>query len=377
MSWFLTSFFLIFGGVHLYAFIKWRSALNPGIIATIITALLMVLMVAAPVLVRLAERGGHTSLARCLAYIGYSWMGIIFLFFSASLTVDFLKLVFSLTARFLRNPAHFPVSPFASFIIPLMIAFISAGYGFFEGNHIVTEHITVMSEKISMENSPIKIVQISDLHLGLIEREGRLKKVVDIIMKEKPDLLVSTGDLVDGQMYDMESLALLFRKVSPRFGMYAVTGNHEFYAGLPQSIEFTEKCGFTLLRGKGIEGIINVAGIDDPAGRYYDLDPGKEEGEILSTLPGDRFTLLLKHRPLINHEPGRKADLQLSGHTHKGQIFPFRILTKVYYPRDSGLYRDDDGTQMYVSRGTGTWGPPMRILSPPEITVITLVHKGD
>jgi len=256
------------------------------------------------------------------------------------------------------------------------VAIFAAGYGVYEGNHIVVEHIRVKSRKLSKEDGPIRIVQISDLHLGLIERRGKLEKVIRLILKEKPDLLVSTGDLVDGQMYDMEELALLFSRVHPRLGKYAVTGNHEFYAGIRQASYFTKKCGFALLRGEVREGIINIVGIDDPVGRYYGENSAKKEEDLLAGLSDDRFTLLLKHRPLIDSHRGRMADLQLSGHTHKGQIFPFTLITRYYFPRDSGLY-PSEGTLMYVSRGTGTWGPPIRILAPPEITLITLEHEGD
>ncbi len=377
MYWFLTSFFLIYGGVHLYAFLKWKFAFTPGPLATIITTLFLVVMIAAPVLIRVMEKGGHTSAARCLAYVGYTWMGILFLFFSVSLVLECARLGLIALRHFSGTRFHGSfLSGRAAFLIPLAVAIFSTGYGFYEGNHIVIEHIKVKSKKISKEDAPIRIVQISDLHLGLIERKWKLEKVIKLISKEKPDLLVSTGDLVDGQMYDMDELARLFSRVHTRLGKYAVTGNHEFYAGIHQAINFTEKCGFILLRGEERKGIINVVGIDDPVGRYYGLNKEMKEEDLLAGLPDDRFTLLLKHRPLIDSHGVKRADLQLSGHTHKGQIFPFNILTRYFYPRDSGLYAVS-GTLLYVSRGTGTWGPPIRILSPPEITVITLEHEGN
>jgi len=193
----------------------------------------------------------------------------------------------------------------------------------------------------------------------------------------EPDILVSTGDLVDGQINGMGGLAELIHGVNPRYGKFAITGNHEFYAGLSQAMDFTEKAGFRILRGEGltVEGLVNIAGVDDPAGNTNELYKGISEKELLSGLPREKFTLLLKHRPLIDKNALGLFDLQLSGHTHKGQIFPFSLITWMYYPVDSGCLKLVDNCYMYVSRGAGTWGPPIRFLSPPEVTVVELVSQ--
>jgi len=115
--------------------------------------------------------------------------------------------------------------------------------------------------------------------------------------------------------------------------------------------------------------------VDDPAGKYYGLEADTQEKGILSSLSGGRFVLFLKHRPFVAQESIGRFDLQLSGHTHKGQIFPFSLVTWLYYPRHAGCLNPLDGCYLYVSRGTGTWGPPIRFLSPPEVTVIDLIHS--
>jgi predicted MPP superfamily phosphohydrolase len=181
---------------------------------------------------------------------------------------------------------------------------------------------------------------------------------------------------VDGQICRLNGLEDLLKEITPRYGKFAVTGNHEFIAGLENAKCFTENAGFTLLRGEGItiQGILNIAGVDDPTGRRYGLAKEIPEKVLLSSLPQDKFTLFLKHRPHVDKEAQGLFDLQLSGHIHKGQIFPFSIITWLYYPVNSGKMNLTDNAFMYVSRGSGTWGPPIRFLSPPEVTVIELVH---
>jgi hypothetical protein len=223
----------------------------------------------------------------------------------------------------------------------------------------------------------LRIVQISDVHLGLIVREDRLRTIINVVKELQPDILVSTGDLVDGQINELDGLSDLFKEINPVFGKFAITGNHEFYAGLDQAIAFTEKAGFTLLRGKAvnINGVINIAGVDDRTAERYGLYADINEAKLLSGLDQEVFTLLLKHRPRVHEGSTGLFDLQLSGHTHKGQIFPFSLVTAMYFPMDSGFINLPARSSLYVSRGTGTWGPPMRFLSPPEITVFDIVSK--
>lgn len=195
-------------------------------------------------------------------------------------------------------------------------------------------------------------------------------------MEAEPDILVSTGDLVDGQINDLSKMAEMFRAIPSRYGKFAVTGNHEYYAGLDRSLAFTEAAGFSILRGRGVQiaDMIHVVGVDDPAGKRFGLQSKVSEEDLLSGPTEQSFTLLLKHRPLVNPKSTGLFDLQLSGHAHKGQIFPFSLIIKTLYPIDAGLLKLEKGAHLYVSRGTGTWGPPMRFLAPPEVTVIDLVH---
>jgi len=379
MRLFLLTFFFVYGGMHLYAFLKAKAALAFGSAAGISLALFMLLMVLAPVIVRYSERFGFELFARIMAHIGFVWGAILFLFFSASLVVDVFRLLLWVSGLVLQKDfSFFTSSARYSFFVPLLISLSIAVYGYFEARDIRTEKVLIRTLKIPADVGRLKIVQISDVHLGLIVREAQLKRILEIVKTEHPDILVSTGDLVDGQVCKLNGLSDLLKEIDPRYGKFAVTGNHEFYAGLENALCFTELAGFTLLRGKGVTvaGIINIAGVDDPAGRIYGPGTGISERDLLSALPREKFTLLLKHRPAIDEDAVGLFDLQLSGHTHKGQIFPFSLITRIYYRHtaDAGHLKLMNSFYLYVSRGSGTWGPPIRFLSPPEVTVFELVR---
>lgn len=372
MILFLLTFFTIYGGVHFYAFMKAKAAFSLGLRSGTPVALFMLLMVLAPVTVYFLEKYGLNITARLVSSLGYIWMGLLFIFISTSLAIDVYRFAVHLGGLISgKDLSMFLLSSKAAFFIALAIGLLASGYGYFEANHIRTERISIKSPKI---NRPIKILQVSDMHLGLIVRKHRLNKIIEAMRAEEPDIVVSTGDLVDGQLNDLQGLAELLRSIEPPLGKYAITGNHEFYAG-KQALVFTEQAGFTILRGEvvNVEGTLNIAGVDDPTGgRYYGLPKDGVEKKLLERLPQEEFTVLLKHRPDVSENTVGLFDLQLSGHTHRGQIFPFRFLTRIFYRHVSGFYKLSGNSDLYVSRGTGTWGPPIRVLAPPEVTVIEL-----
>ena len=362
--------------MHFYAFMKAKAALAFGLQTGIYVAFFMIIMVLAPFIIRISERAGFEFFARLMSYIGYTWLGVLFLFTSASLAIDIYRVVLHAGGFMVRRDlSYLIVSNQYAFLIPLIIALMTAAYGYFEAKDIRTEKITIRSPKIPAGIGSLRVVQISDVHIGLIVGEDRIRRMLEEVRKTKPDILVSTGDLVDGQMDALSGFADLLKEINPRYGKFAITGNHEFYAGLDHALNFTEKAGFKMLRGEKIDvaGII-IAGVDDRQGKAFGLFKGDGEQELLSGVDYKRFVLLLKHRPLVDRGALGLFDLQLSGHVHKGQIFPFSIITGLYYPTQAGFANLPQGSELYVSRGTGTWGPPIRFLSPPEVTVIDLVH---
>jgi uncharacterized protein len=376
---FLTSFFVLYGLLHCYILVKVRTGLALRPFAAAMLCCWMAFMVMGPVLVRMAERDGHHIAGQVLAYTAYTWMGLAFLFFLVSICFDLIRLLFYLTqivtgldlTRFVG--AHGPL-----FFVSAGLALAVTVYGCYEAATIHIEKVAIASDKISANPGRLRIVQISDLHLGLTSGEGRLRGIIETIKQAEPDVLVATGDIVDVQAYHIDGLAVLFKEVKAPLGKFAVTGNHEFYAGIDGSIDFLEKAGFRVLRGEAVApttGLV-VAGVDDYQVQIYEPERrSRWEAEVLQGVPPGVFRVLLKHRPIVSPEARNLFDVQLSGHTHKGQIFPFSVVTKFTYKTYAGLYELGGGSLLYVSRGTGTWGPPIRFLAPPEVTVFDVVHR--
>jgi predicted MPP superfamily phosphohydrolase len=377
MILFLLTFLTLYGGVHVYAFLRTRSAFGLGPAAEIALALWMAAMVVMPFLVRMSERHGYELAARTAAYIGYLWMAALFLFFCGSLAFDLVNLTGRIAGWAHRGDFSLLLIPAKlSFLISICLALVISVHGYFEAWNIRTERFRIETSKLPAGVDRLTIVQISDVHLGLIVRCKRMEKILDIVRAEKPDIFISTGDLVDAQINHLPGLVELLRAVDARYGKFAITGNHEYYAGLDKALAFTRDCGFTVLRGTAVSsGVINIAGVNDPAGVQLKLEKPVSEKTLLSKLPRGKFTLLLKHQPRLDPGSIGLFDLQLSGHTHKGQIWPFTYLSALTYPLSAGRFNLANGSVLYVSRGTGTWGPPIRFLAPPEVTVIELVRK--
>jgi hypothetical protein len=359
--------------------LKLKRGFALGLPVYLILAIFMILMVVSPIAVRISERYGYEALARGLAYIGFTWMGMLFIFISASFFFDIYRLLHFLARMLTQRPlADFTLSLRNFCTLTILLSFAVVIYGYFEALHIRTEHVTVKTDKIPEKIGRFRVVQISDVHLGLIVGKSRLKRILRQVEDARPDILVSTGDLVDGQMDDLEALTDMFQNIPTKYGKFAITGNHEFYAGIDRALAFTQKAGFTMLRGEGItvSNLINIVGVDDPARKRYGPDRTVSEKALLEKMPREKFTLFLKHQPVISSESLGMFDLQLSGHTHKGQIFPFNLVTKLYYRMHTGLTKVNGNALLYVSRGSGTWGPPVRFLSPPEVTVIDITYTS-
>ncbi|MDY0268276.1 metallophosphoesterase [Trichloromonas sp.] len=367
---FLTVFLSLYSAMHLLAYLGLRPLLASRERARRPVLLFMLLMIAAPVLVRLLERLDLDGAARLLAIIGYSWMAFIFLTFAGFVAVFAWDLLLTPLARYRPTLAEWKLhGPRCALLVPALALLLSI-YGVFEARNLTVETLRIPTDKLPAEGQSLRIVQISDLHLGLLHRHGKLEQVARRIEELKPDLLVATGDIVDARLDHIVGLTDIFRRLTPPLGKYAVTGNHEYYAGLDQALDFLEESGFILLRDRATRvGPLLLVGVDDPAGGH-----SVDEATLVNLAERCHFTLLLKHRPLIT--PGEEVfDLQLSGHAHRGQIIPFNLVTALEYPLQNGLYRLPTGALLYASRGTGTWGPPIRVFAPPEITLIELFPR--
>lgn len=373
MIMFFLIFLSLYGGMHMYAYYRLRSIIQPGMAVPLV----MLLLIFAPLLVRLAEHYGTDNAAYYIAMPGFTWMGFIFLFcvFLGSLDICRFACVH------IRWKALKALPSINHCKLALVLALLATIYSLFEARYIRTELVTMHPKPGQILNKPVRVVQISDVHLGLMMDEVRLGSIISTIRNAKPDILVSTGDLVDGRLSRQESrqkqenLAAMIRNIPTPMGKYAITGNHEYYAGIEEALALTQNAGFRILRNETVvhDAGITISGIDDPASARTGVKVPGNEPELIKALSAAPFHLLLKHRPTFNNASDGVIDLQLSGHTHKGQLIPFYPLTWLKFPIHSGTTKTGKGTTIHVSRGTGTWGPPMRFLAPPEVTIIDIV----
>ena len=249
---------------------------------------------------------------------------------------------------------------------------------------VVSRH-EVTLPGLPAERDGTVLVAVSDLHLGTLLGERWWQRRVAQIEAERPDLVAVVGDLVDGNAEHVERMVPALRRLRAPLGVFAVTGNHEYYAGLDHSVRVLEDAGFTVLRDRFVEpapGLI-VAGVDDATARRQFASRGASS----AGLPAAALELALAGRPpggtvLLSHTPWavekaaqQGAGLMLSGHTHDGQIWPFNYLVALQYPFIAGPY-EVAGMQLLVGRGTGTWGPPMRLWRRSEVLRITLRSGG-
>ncbi len=382
MTLFLITFLLLYGGMHCYVYIRFKQSFRFSRRSSIIISSWLCFTTIAPVLVRIFEVNDFDLIAKAIAWPGFTWMGFLFILVTILLTLDIFSIILRQFNRRKSSTTPYLFRPHITVEIAFLLAIGITIYGYMEASNIQTNKITIKTDKLSPTSPGIRITQISDVHLGLIIREERLNKMLQVVKETKPDILVSTGDLIDGRLSRQDSIknyqkmTAMIAAVPAPLGKYAVTGNHEYYAGLQQSLDITEASGFKLLRNSFITlpNGMTISGIDDAAWQRMSLPaPAMNEEALLKSLPTGQFHLHLKHRPVVPSEVEGLFDLQLSGHTHRGQIFPFYLLTKFQFPIPSGTTNLKSSSKIHVSNGTGTWGPPIRFMAPPEVTVIDII----
>ncbi|ADE12389.1 metallophosphoesterase [Sideroxydans lithotrophicus] len=365
---FLSVALFIYASMHLYAFGKVWLAFPPHSFGFALTLTLAgILLTSSPLIVWFLERQSWHRATVVTAWVSYTWMGFLFLFICIGLLFD---LAHALARLF---DLKWPLNDIVSLRTKGLLALALLGYGFIEAQLLQVEKFDIATPKLAAGH--ITIAQISDLHLGIMQGDGAIDRIVDKLRELKPDIVVATGDIVDGQGDDFEGMSSHFRAYTPPLGAYAVIGNHETYAGLKDSLRFLRNSGFTVLRGGSVRtGGIVLTGIDDPSVMSSGQQARPDTKPALASTTPDDFIVLLKHQPEVdNYTP---FDLQLSGHIHGGQIFPFVYLTQLTYHVHTGLTELANGQRLYVSRGAGTWGPPIRLFAPPEITLITIASTN-
>jgi uncharacterized protein len=306
------------------------------------------------------------TLPNTVTDLGHTWLGIISISLSTFIVADLLRIFFR-TQQF----------RYFSTIGALILILLATAYSLYNISHyLVVKEIKLKIEKLPEELSGFRVVQISDIHFDLTTSPERVRKMVDLVNKQNPDLVLMTGDLLDGRICEVNGICDELKKIKSKYGFYGVTGNHEFYAGIPNFLEVAQNSGMTVLRGENvlIAGNIELVGIDDTeverfTGKKLDMSKAFSTPQAVDA---KKPIILMSHRAHLFDEAVKLGtDLQLSGHYHVGQIPPLDLVVMLYYKYPYGLYKKGS-SYLYVTSGTGWWGPPMRLFSKSEIVTFVM-----
>jgi predicted MPP superfamily phosphohydrolase len=363
---FLTVVLLIWAAMHAYVF--GRLAGVPWVSLHISRRTLWLIAIslwAMYPLARFMEASPLRAAGMALEFVAANWIGTLFLLFAALLVAD------AVTLFGLAFPQCAPAVRGWAAVVGLCLSVVALVQGF---RTPVLRRYEVVLPDLPAERDGVRLVQISDLHLGTLIGQKWLARLVDRVNALKPDLIAVVGDLVDSNIDRVESLIPTLRQLRAPLGVYAVTGNHEFYAGAERCVQLFEAAGLRPLRDTWSEaapGLV-IAGVDDLTARgQFGPEPREAIANALTNRPAGGV-VLLSHTPWqIPEAQIGHVGLMLSGHTHNGQIWPFNYIVRSRYALLGGRY-DLRRLTVIVCRGTGTWGPRMRLWRPSEFVEITL-----
>jgi predicted MPP superfamily phosphohydrolase len=368
---FMTIFFSVWTGLHVYVF--WRVSTIPAITRHVSRKILITtaaVLWTSILLSRFFDDLGAETIARPVELLAMNWLGILFLIFICLLAVDLVSgfgLLFRRASSSLRGGA-------------LLAGAVLSAIALVQGLRPPVVHdYEVRIPGLPAENNGLVLAVISDLHVGALLDEPWLAARIAQVNALRPDLVIMLGDIFEGDS-DHErqsSMVSLLHSMSAPLGVWAVTGNHESHSGIDSSVRFYEESGIRMLRNSWSEVRPGLAlgGVDDGGHHGSSVGGNDPVRQALVGKPSNSATVFLSHRPQRAEEVANAGvSLMLCGHTHGGQIWPFSYISGLVNPLLAGRY-EVNGMPVIVCRGTGTWGPRMRLWSPNEIIRLTLRAK--
>ncbi len=391
---FLAAALTLLGGMHWYLWM--RLVRDPGVgdpWRRILSITLIVLTFSAP-LGMLALRLAPRPFDRLVPAVAFTWLGVGFLLFVSVLALDLARLVLegaTLLADYLRSAPEPPADPARRVFVARALAgtavVATAGisaYAFRKatGPAEVSE-VPIRLARLPPALSGLTIAQVSDLHVGPMIGAREVRRLVEQVNGLRPDVIAITGDLVDGDVRELGGAVSHLASLRAPQGVYFVTGNHEYYSGVGAWLAELRRLGVRVLRNERVTlgdggASLDLAGVDDYSAAGFGGGHGLDLPRALAGRDPDRSLVLLAHQPrvaAVADAVRAGVELQISGHTHGGQLAPWNLVVGAVFPYVKGLYRhDEDGRrgQVFVSRGTGFWGPPLRLGAPPEIAKLVL-----
>jgi len=377
---FLTIVFLIHFLVNFYIFIRgWQSlSLFPSVRPYF--AAVFILLFLSYILARILEKHIGFSVANIFNHIGSVWFAAMLYFFLFILLFDLLRMfnhwLHFFPAIFMANYAK---TKFITMLFTVGAVLLLITYGFINANVVRVTTMDMPVKKYAGNLKSLNVVMLSDIHLGTIIGQKKLGAIINKVNELSPDIVLLAGDVVDENVKHVikQNLGANFENIKSKYGVYAVPGNHEFIGGADAAVAYLEKHKVHFLRDTAllIDNSFWLAGRNDKDMARFNGKSREPLETLLAPLDKNYPLILLDHQPFFLETSAKNGvDIQFSGHTHNGQIFPLNLITRAIYHPDWG-YRKIGDTHFYVSCGVGTWGPPVRIGNYPEIVNAKIIFN--
>ncbi|MBD3290607.1 metallophosphoesterase [candidate division KSB1 bacterium] len=369
---FFSIFFIIYGLVNYYIFIRGWQALPQHSKMRIPYLVVFLLISLSFIAGRIIERFWLGTFSKTVVFIGAFWLGAMLYFFLIVLILDIARFVNHFLPYIHHLSADYAKVKLTGFYLAIGTVAVVLIAGHFNALYPRVRQFDIHIPKQS-DVKQLKAVAATDIHLGTIIGRDRFCSIVNKINELEPDIVLLGGDIVDEDLKPViqENLGDAVTQIKTKYGIYAITGNHEYIGGVEAAVKYMEDHNVRVLQDEALilnESIYLVGREDISIDRFTDKKR-KSLAEIMQNVDKSRPVLLMDHQPFnLNQAIENGIDFQLSGHTHHGQLFPLNLVTKAIYEISWG-YRKIQNTQFYVSCGVGTWGPPMRIGNRPELVV--------
>lgn len=373
-------FFLVYGLLNFYIGLRgWQTLFSciPLLSSKVYWAIFLIIAFSY-IVSRLSERFLSRVVYEGLTIVGAYWMAFMLYFLLIIISLDLLKYL-NRWLNLISIEGKHGLGPIVGLIVCAVVAGIVV-YGAWNASHPRIHHYDLSIAKSAGSVHQLHVVMVSDIHLGTIIHNDHLIKLVDQINELRPDLILFAGDVFDEdiELVKKQQVADTFLKLKAPYGAYAVLGNHEYIGGnAEEAIKYLDQAGVKVLKDSYqlVADSFYLIGRDDMSGSRFNGDKRQDLKTLMQGVNHSLPIILMDHQPSHLEEPvAQGVDLQVSGHTHSGQLFPFQFITQRLFEQDWGLLRKGD-FQLIVSSGYGTWGPPVRIGNTPEIVDINIMFN--
>jgi uncharacterized protein len=372
---FFSVVFLVYGSASYYIYVRARAAIPPGSALQGVFPVAFWALALSYLTGRLLQNVTMSWPSDFLIWIGALWLAVTVYSLQSVIVIDFLRLLNRLIPFFPTFVTAHPqraASVTGAVVLVMVLTIVVAGHLNSRYPRTVHVRIPIQSELTSSNHN---IVLVSDIHLGTIVSARRLGRMVSHINSFSPDLVLLAGDIIDENLRPVlrKDIGDELRRINSRLGVVAVTGNHEYIGGVEEAVRYLEEHDVLVLRDQVVRlGDLYVVGREDISIRWFAGQDRMPLEELMAQVEPGYPVILMDHQPLgLEEAANHGVDLQVSGHTHHGQLWPFNYITQAIYEQDWGYLRKGN-TQYFISCGAGTWGPPVRTTSRPEIVHIVL-----